>query len=623
VAPGRFLICKLRSVSLVKRGALFVLGGLLLTCTVFGAFSVFSMNKSAERVTDWALRAAHITAERLSYHLKHEQDGVEHIARWPGIAASLERLQAGQISMAPPWVTLHFLASDEHDFGDCVFVTDRKGIVLWTKPPGLGLVSKNAAVNTEVRTALEGGSTLTSGLLHDGFWPEPHILTVTPIRNARQEIIGVVGNIFGAERLKAGDLLRELHGLTREIAPRSIYVVDRAGLVVTSTKPQLVFSQVRDQSLLAHLRQREATFSVLDSGVVQVVQPLALVGWSLVLEQATEDVYRDARRLGRNLTFLGLLLAVLASLVWFPLTSTIINPVMALQNEAARIASGDLSHRIASDGNDELTRLADSLEHMREQLRHQQAWSESQMAALTEANRLKSEFIATLSHEFRTPIHIMRGYTDLLKEGAFGEVPERLQEPVAVISRQYEWLWQIFESCLRLARIDERKEPVHIAEFDLSELVREVICEFGPRFEAGHLRTPTRIPSVCQVESDPGKVRQILVNLIDNAIEFTAYGEVEIGLEEAPEAGAVILRVRDTGIGISEADQAVIFDRFRQVDGSATRKHKGLGLGLSLVRELVKLLGGTVEVESQVGVGSTFSVNLPRESEPDFAASSD
>lgn len=612
-SPAHPLIRTLRRITLVGRGALFVLGGLFLVCVIFGAFSIFSVRKSSERVTDWALRSAQVAAERLSYHLSHEQDGVRHIARWPGIASSLELLQAGQTSVAPPWITLHYLASDEHDFGDCVFVTDRKGTVLWTKPPGLGLLGKNVAGETEVRAALEHGSTTTSGVIGNGLWSEPHILTVTSIQNSRQEIIGVVGNIIGADRLKGGELFRELQGLIKEIAPRETYVVDERGFVITSTNRHRVFSHIRDQSLLARVRQRQTTFSVLDGGVVQVVQPLPLVRWSLVLEQASEDIYRDAYRLGRNLAILGLVLTALASLVWFPLTYSFISPVRGLQNEAERIASGDLSHPISSDGHDEIAMLAASLENMRGQLQGQQARVQAQVTELAELNRLKSEFIANLSHEFRTPIHIMRGYTDLVREGAFGDVPAKLREPMDAIARQYEWLWQIFESCLRLARIDEGKERVYLTDFDLSELVREVAHELTPRFEAAQLRAPVHVPDACQVRSDVGKVRQILLNLIDNAVKFTKHGEVETALEEVPGNGAVILRVRDTGIGISAADQKIIFDRFRQVDGSSIRRHGGIGLGLSLVKELVALLGGTISVDSRVGAGSTFSVTLPRE----------
>lgn len=623
LSPPPFVVRTLRRLSVTRRGALFLLCGLVFVFATFGGLSVLSVSKSTQRVTDWTLRSAHVAAQRLGDRLQHEQDSVELLARWPGIASSIELLQSGRPGIAPPWVTLHYLASDPHDFADCVFVTGADGTVMWTKPPGLGLLNRNLSSYPEIRSVFARGETYTSNVIRDGFWPEPHILIATPIRNDKQELIGIVGNIIGAGKLRHGDLFGEVQGLTEEVTQGETYLVDEAGVIVTATNPNLVFTRVGDEALLSRIRRQEVSIATLGSGNVQAVQPIAPVRWSLILERSAKEVYRDIYQLERNLVIVGLLLTLLAILVWVPFISSFVDPIRSLTREAERIASGDLSHSIHGEGRDEIAVLSNSLDHMRQQLQTQQKMLETQIRELRTTNRLKSEFIANLSHEFRTPVHIMRGYMDLILEGVFGQVPEALREPLATVSKQYTSLWALLESCLDLAKIDAGEVYADIETFDLCDLVREVMDDFRPQLRETGLRGLVSVPDHCRlatgngfpgchVQSDRSKVQRVLRNLLSNAVKFTSAGEIEVRVEDGPRSDAFTLRVRDTGIGIRAEDQQIIFERFRQADGSTTRRHGGVGLGLHIAHELVRFLGGTISVASTPGAGTTFSIVLPR-----------
>jgi signal transduction histidine kinase len=613
----------LRRLSLAKRGGLFLCCGLLVVFAAFGGLSVFGVRKSAERVSEWTMRSAHAAAQRLSERLQHQQDGVEHLAQWPGMASSLELLQAGLPGVSPSWATLDYLAADPHDFGDCVFVTARDGTIIWTKPSGLGLLNRNVSDYPEIQAVLARGESYTSDVILNGFWPEPHILMATPIKNPQHQVVGLVGSVIAARTLRSGELFNEVRRLTDEASQAEMDVADTAGVIVTSTNPDRVFTRIPDERMLSHIRLQEESLSTSNHGTVQAVHPISPLRWSLIVEQSSNDLYREIYQLKRNLVGVGLLVTLLTLVVWAPFLSSFVGPLRALTREAERIASGDLSHSIKAEGRDEIALLSESLDHMRKQLQSQQGVLQTQIIELRKTNRLKSEFIANLSHEFRTPVHIMRGYTDLVLQGAFGDVPHSLHEPLAIVSKQYTSLWALLESCLDLAKLDAGEVYAEIQTFDLCDLVEEIMDEFLPQLEAKCLRSVITVPSQCQdvdgyglsrchVRSDRGKVQRILRNLVSNAVKFTSQGEVEVRAEDGPRADTFTLRVRDTGIGIHGEDQQIIFERFRQADGSATRRHGGAGLGLHIAHELVRFLGGDISLSSGPGSGSTFSVVLPR-----------
>lgn len=226
------------------------------------------------------------------------------------------------------------------------------------------------------------------------------------------------------------------------------------------------------------------------------------------------------------------------------------------------------------------------------------------------ANRTKDEFLAVVSHELRTPMQAILGFSDLLTSGIAGPLTDRQRDYVRRVQAAGGQLLDTIENLLGFARAQAGKEHVHAAPFDATAVVEQVLAMAAPLAERKGLAL--RHPGPCApvvVTSDERKVRQILTNLVANAVKFTPHGEVA-AWAEADDAH-VRLVVRDTGVGIAPEQQARVFEPFAQVEGATTRAAGGTGLGLSIVQQLVRLLGGSVRVESAVARGSTFIVELP------------
>ncbi len=224
-------------------------------------------------------------------------------------------------------------------------------------------------------------------------------------------------------------------------------------------------------------------------------------------------------------------------------------------------------------------------------------------------DRVQSEFIQNVSHELRTPLAIAWGYVQLLAGGDLGELQPEQRRAFAIIARRLEELAKLVENInaiLDLERGEMVQQPV-----DMATLVHSVLRDFRPIIEENDQQLTTHIPDgLPPVRGDPTALRHVVDNLMSNACKFTPPGR-SIAISLAQEGPFIRLEVQDTGIGIPETELERIFDRFYQVDGSATRRYGGTGLGLALVRETVIAHNGTLEVQSQVGEGSTFIVRLP------------
>ncbi len=226
------------------------------------------------------------------------------------------------------------------------------------------------------------------------------------------------------------------------------------------------------------------------------------------------------------------------------------------------------------------------------------------------ANRLKDEFLATLSHELRTPLNAVLGYTRLLQSGML--TPDKHTRAVQIVERNATSLTQIIEDILDVSRIISGKIRLNIQPVDLPTVVSNAVETMMPAAEAKQIRVQTVLdPRATPISGDPDRLQQIMWNLVSNAVKFTPKkGVVQVRLERVNSHVEIV--VSDTGIGISPDFLPHIFERFRQADSGTTREHAGIGLGLAIVRHLVELHGGTIDVASGGrDKGSTFRVSLP------------
>ena len=231
---------------------------------------------------------------------------------------------------------------------------------------------------------------------------------------------------------------------------------------------------------------------------------------------------------------------------------------------------------------------------------------------LRRADEMKSRFLSNMSHEFRTPLNAIRGLSNLLLERADGDLSAEQERQVSLIARAARELAQLVDDLLDLAKVEAGKVVVRPSEFEVRNLFGALRGMLRPLLLTTSVSLVFEdLPDIPPLVTDEGKVSQILRNLISNALKFTERGEVRVSARLQPDGRHVLFSVRDTGIGIAPEDQELVFREFTQLDSPLQRKAKGTGLGLPLSRKLADLLGGRILVVSEVGKGSTFSLEIP------------
>jgi PAS domain S-box-containing protein len=262
-----------------------------------------------------------------------------------------------------------------------------------------------------------------------------------------------------------------------------------------------------------------------------------------------------------------------------------------------------LQMEIIRQQNEDLDRLAQELAVAKRN--EEERAREAEAAA-----RLKSEFLANFSHEIRTPLNGIIGYCDLLMREEGNRLTAHGRRDLNVVKTNAKTLLALINDILDLSKIEAGRVEVVTEDVDVQELADECMATVKEYLKGKDVALTTNIdPAARVLRSDALKLRQIMLNLLSNAAKFTEAGEVALSL--VPSGNEVVMTVEDTGVGIPSDQLPFIFEKFRQVDGSTTRKVGGTGLGLAIVRELSRVLGGTVSVTSTLGRGSTFTVRLP------------
>jgi PAS domain S-box-containing protein len=227
------------------------------------------------------------------------------------------------------------------------------------------------------------------------------------------------------------------------------------------------------------------------------------------------------------------------------------------------------------------------------------------------ANHLKSEFLASMSHELRTPLHTIIGFTELLEEESPGPLNAAQKRFLGHVHHDSVHLLELINDILDLSKIEANRMELRIESFDAREVVREAVQGIAPAAEAKRIALDNRLVASVRIRADRVRFREICTNLLSNAVKFTPKGG-KVWVGHANGGGDLCsFLVSDTGVGIAPDDQAVIFDRFRQIGSATSGVREGTGLGLAIVKRLVEMHGGTIGVESTPGKGSVFTFTMP------------
>jgi PAS domain S-box-containing protein len=371
---------------------------------------------------------------------------------------------------------------------------------------------------------------------------------------------------------------------------------------------------------LARSSNLEEIGDLLDSGVMTLDRQGVVAGWNRWLEQATG--IRAADAIGMSVTDPSLRVRASA---YAPLLRAAAGGAAVLSHalheyviEARPPAGQERFQRmqqsarvipLANDAGESMGAVVfidDVTERVSRESELRQA-----VEAAEQATRAKSDFLAAMSHELRTPIGAIAGYVSLLADGVIGSVTEPQRDYLLRVKSVASHLSSIVGSILDFARVEAGREETTFSEIEVTELAADALNAVEPlALQKGLSVRRTFAPDAVVVRTDEVKVRQILINLLGNAVKFTDRGTIE--LRVTADADEVSFDVIDSGCGIAPQDQARIFEPFTQVANSRERMRQGTGLGLSVSRGLAKLVGGSVTVISEPGVGSTFTLHLPR-----------
>lgn len=300
-------------------------------------------------------------------------------------------------------------------------------------------------------------------------------------------------------------------------------------------------------------------------------------------------------------------------------------PVMELAAAARAVRRGDLTARVTPRGDGPVRHLANDLNRMVDLLvaslaEEERVVQELQLKArqLEDANRHKSQFLANISHELKTPLNAIIGFADILASGHHGELNDKQRDYIARVGQAGGHLLAMISDLIDLAKMDVGAMRLAPTCFPVAPLIEEVTNMLAPQLEEKAHRLEIKVDAPRPVVLDRQRLQQILLNLLSNAIKFTG-AEGHLTVRASQTETELILCVEDDGIGIDKEAQAAIFEQFVQVDSRLQRQHEGTGIGLALCRRLAEMMGGTIEVDSQPGEGSTFTLRLPIGSEPEVA----
>jgi len=331
----------------------------------------------------------------------------------------------------------------------------------------------------------------------------------------------------------------------------------------------------------------------------------------------SKTLIADARRsLLLGALGVGLIIVLVFSVLFAWISYRLTRPLIALSQATRKMQGGDYSIELTYRGSDEIGALTDDFRQLAARIREQIAkvtasenLQRHYRQSAEQASQAKSEFLAKMSHEIRTPLHGVLGMLELLQGN---HLPLEQREHLRLAARSARHLLQVVDEILDFSKIEAGKMQLEATPFDFGELAGDVVALFSPAAAAkGVAMTLNRENTPAALIGDPTRLRQVLSNLVSNAVKFTEAGHIRLHCAWQPDPQVLHVVLEDSGVGIPADRLQTIFDPFMQSDNSVARTYGGTGLGLSISARIVRLMGGEIEVESSPGQGARFRFSLP------------
>ncbi|MBT3134412.1 response regulator [Alteromonas sp. ALT199] len=379
--------------------------------------------------------------------------------------------------------------------------------------------------------------------------------------------------------------------------------------VIFSTAESTVELNVEDASRTI-IANREVAFgesNVNDSDVLFACAEFEPWNWKVTVLQSADSLQSSLSTIATLTSLVTLFTVVIVSLLIGRVTQIfVVSPIEKIKSAASRIAVDHKKVSIDLQQNDELGTLARDVEAMSGEI-------EQYVAQAQQANRAKTDFLAVMSHEIRTPLNGIQGLATLLLDTPLSD---KQHQYASDLKSSASILATVINDVLDLSKIESGMSEIDVTEFDLDSMLNDLITLLGTNASANSTRLVYKSKNLesVAVTSDITKLRQIIINLVSNAIKFTHKGTVSVSAKlkqpstETMSDNRLVIAVKDTGIGIDSERLEHIFDKFTQSDSSITRKYGGTGLGLAIAKQLAHILGGDIKVVSKVGEGSCFTV---------------
>ena len=426
----------------------------------------------------------------------------------------------------------------------------------------------------------------------------------------------IVGLIVLGNRLDSSESIQLLTDVT---AANVIHLLN-GHVFSTKTKtgsdnnlPHLLALSSENEQVLGY-KEGVALSEVSIAGVpyYKAIIPYKNVVGKMILYRSFDLMTSSVEPIRQLVLYVSVIIILLGTLLSFRIASLISKPIHKLTQAARQFGNGNLELRIDPSSSDEVGELTNAFNQMADHIVSNRQQLLESIDAAEAASRAKSIFLATMSHEIRTPLNGVLGMTDLL---IGSQLDERQQRFVNVINQSGNNLLDIINNILDFSKIEAGKMELSQSEFSLRQFIEEISNVFASTVQHKNLEFVCNLPpnTSLLVRSDECKLRQVLVNLVSNAVKFTQEGyiELKVSITKQLDAKAKIrFEVKDTGMGIESDKMNHIFQSFTQADGSTTRQFGGTGLGLAIARQLVELMGGTIGVNSEIGVGTSFYFEL-------------